>query len=150
MSQKPRDMAKALLFNALSLVLKDIHDDRQELLEPSDMSYEGYRDLGFLIKKADKEDQFVGDLYFVGMRVGKPNTIPFDAFELIRRGNELYMRANGKTGKLITFSGKGAKMVTNEFLMNIIERAMIENTEMLAAIDSLNKGKKSESGKTSK
>lgn len=150
MSQKPRDMAKALLFNALSLVLKDIHDDRQELLIPSDMSYEGYRDLGFLIKKADKEDQFVGDLYFVGMRVGKPNTIPFDAFELIRRGNELYMRANGKTGKLITFSGEGAKMVTNEFLMNIIERAMIENTEMLAAIDSLNKGKKSESRKTSK
>ncbi|QBZ70855.1 hypothetical protein pETSU_274 [Edwardsiella phage pEt-SU] len=152
MNDKPRDIAKSLLFNALSDVLKDIHYHGDDLTMPQDKSYEHYRDMGFLVKKADKdgEDQSDYDLYFIGLRVGKPQSMPYDAFELVRRGGELHMRANGKIGHLITFTGKGAEMVTNDFLMNIIERSMIENTEMLAAIDSLDKGKKSEIRKTSK
>lgn len=150
MNPVAREKAKHLLFNAVAVVLKDIENPSDSLLIPDDMCYEDYRDLGFLVKKSEKAEQFNSDLYYVGLRVGPAKSYPYDAFELLRVDGTLYIRANGRTIVLLVYKGKGAQMVSNEFILNAVERAIFENTELLAAIDALDKGKKRESRKASK
>ena len=151
MNKLAREKAKGLIYNAVSNVLIEIRDHTDAYSDkPDDMSFDDYRDLGFSIKKAGKEGDHDHDLWYIGLRVGKVQSYIYDALELMKIGASLYMRANGKTALLITFNKEGAVNFNPNLLLNACERAIIENDELLAAIDALDKGKKREVRKARK
>lgn len=151
MNKLAREKATTLLYQAISNVLIEIRDQTDLYSgKPDDMAFDDYRELGFLIKKAEKIEPLHNDLWFIGLRVGKVTTYPFDVLELLKVGDTLYLRANGRTGILITFNMAGATAFNPALLLNAIKRAVIENDDLLKAIDGIDKGNKRESRKASK
>lgn len=151
MNKLAREKATTLLYQAVSNVLIEIRD-RTDMYsdKPDDMAFDDYRGLGFLIKKAERVEPLHNDLWFIGMRVGKVTSHPYDVLELLKVGDTLYLRANGKTGILITFNMAGATSFNPALLLNAIKRSVIENDELLKAIDNIDKGSKLEIRKTRK
>lgn len=151
MNPVARDKAKALLYNAVLLVIQEIEKETDLYSgPPEDMRFTDFVDLGFLIKRSEGQDSHNKDLYYIGIRVGAPGSYPHDALELLKVGANLYMRANGKTAILMSFTAAGAEKFNPKLLYIVLERAIYENPDLLAAIDALDKGEKRESRKASK
>lgn len=138
MNLDPKKVAVDLMFSALGEILKDI-DSGRELLgdKPVDMKFDNYDLLGFCLKRGDREGDHDNDIYYVGIKVRLPDCYPFDAYECIRTGVDLFMRSNGKMTHLFSFNAANPRTRSNEELMIIMDRCLHENTELLEAVSDL-------------
>lgn len=137
MKQDPKKIAVELMFCALGEILKDVDSGRTYFGDkPEERKFDNYDLLGFSILRAPNEDPTT-DLYFVGMKIRLPDCYPHDAYEVMKKGPDIYMRSNGKMNHLCSFSGLEPKAVSNDMMMQMFDRALHENTELLEAVESL-------------
>lgn len=143
MNLEPKQVAVNLMFSALGEVLKDMDSGRERLGDkPEDMKFENYDLMGFTIKRAEREGDHPNDLYFIGIKIRLPDEYPHDAYDVIKTGNDIYIKANGTMTHVFSFSKATPKALSNESLMIMMDRILHENKELLEAVEGLTMGSK--------
>lgn len=137
------ETCRNLLFNALSHVLQDINGVNPSPVKepPESLSYESNCDIGFLVKKCEKDGpmQTTFDHYFVAIAI---NTYPalLDVFDITKTGPDVYLTGNGKAIHLFNLRTETG-LKTNDELMNILDRVIYDHAELLGVLTKYAEGK---------